>query len=214
MNGNDIQKRLKASGRKQVELADFTGLSPDIINKIIKGKRGIKSHEADKIRAFFRDAGTDEPTVVQRPLKGYVQAGVWMDAFELPPEDQELYPAPIGAKSYRDKAFWLKVRGDSMNLANMPDGALLLCLRLHDYIEVRDVVSGDKVIAHREGPAGVEATVKELEVRPDGSHWLWPRSDNPEHQMPIKMPPVSEWEDGHGEVSVDAVVIGQMSIYL
>lgn len=49
-----MKKRLDETGRSQADLARHLKLAPPIINKIIKGRRLIKSKEADEIRAYFR----------------------------------------------------------------------------------------------------------------------------------------------------------------
>lgn len=202
-------------GSNPSALAKKAGLNHTAVRDILSGKS--KSPRADTLDKLAAALGTSTAkllgertslpsnTRIMR-MVGNVQAGVWQEAFELPYDDQEPVAVPVGGLPMTDRMYLLKVKGDSMNLAQMPEGTMLICLDFHDFLNLRDVQTGDMVIAHREGAAGIEATVKQLEIRKDGSHWLWPRSDNPEHQTPIRVPPASEWEEGHGEVQVRAVV--------
>ncbi|WP_406736939.1 helix-turn-helix domain-containing protein [Thioclava sp. GXIMD4215] len=48
-----IKRHLKGERGEQSRLADAIGVSPDIVSKIISGKRRVKSEEAPKIVAFF-----------------------------------------------------------------------------------------------------------------------------------------------------------------
>lgn len=48
-----IIAQIERTGRSQAALARYLGLEPPQVNKIIKGKRGIKADEADAIRRFF-----------------------------------------------------------------------------------------------------------------------------------------------------------------
>lgn len=51
-----ITEQLAQSGKSQADLARHLGMAAPQVNKIIKGKRGIKSAEADAIRQFFGGA--------------------------------------------------------------------------------------------------------------------------------------------------------------
>jgi phage repressor protein C with HTH and peptisase S24 domain len=70
VDGDWVQKHLEASGRSQAELARYLKLASPIVNKIVKGRRGIKAAEAEQIRAFFRLPPSGEVTTFpQRTLK-------------------------------------------------------------------------------------------------------------------------------------------------
>lgn len=152
------------------------------------------------------------------PVIGYVQAGAWQSALEIPAEDQEHIALPVAGFPLKDRCFVLEVKGNSMNKAAIPEGAYLLCINLHDF--PRDLRSGDRVITHRHNEAGeMEATVKELEIREDGAHWLWPRSDDPAHQAPIQIPPIDEQPQDlpspqADEIYIPAVAVGVFHTFL
>lgn len=64
-----IEDQLAKSGKSQADLARYLGMAPPQVNKIMKGKRGIKSHEADAIRQFFgTPANVTPPTVDVRRI--------------------------------------------------------------------------------------------------------------------------------------------------
>ena len=146
-------------------------------------------------------------------LLGEVQAGRWVEALQLPKSEQLVYGIPMPSAKYANKMFLLRAIGDSMNQANVPDQSLLICVHLDDFTKHwRELRSGDKVVVYRTRKDGLyEATVKELDIRPEGTFWVVPKSDNPEH-MPIKLPPPDQWPDQVGqnhEISVQAVVLGR-----
>lgn len=53
MDAKWLADQLSSTGRLQTELAEYLGLSPPQVNKMVKGKRRILSSEADRIRQFF-----------------------------------------------------------------------------------------------------------------------------------------------------------------
>lgn len=221
-----FKQRMKACKVKQEDLANAIGRDRAVISRVINGTQKMQLTWAKPFAELLGvseanilkhtginipDNDADNENVASLRLCGEVQAGAWQEAVEYSPDDQESYPIYVGDQPGTDKMFLLKARGDSMNMANAPEGTLLICMKLHDFLRYRDPKSGDRVIVHRTDDHGlVEATVKELEIRESGEHWLWPRSNNPEHQQPIKVPAISEWADGHAEVSIHAVVIGYL----
>lgn len=69
MDAKWIVAQLEKSGKSQADLARYLGLAPPQVNKIIKGRREIKSREADAIRQFFNvNAGSHTPIVDVRRL--------------------------------------------------------------------------------------------------------------------------------------------------
>lgn len=88
-----------------------------------------------------------------------------------------------------------------MNLEYRP-GSVVVWV---DFLDFRPPRHGDHVIVYAHSFDGkIEATVKELRI--DGErHWLWPRSDDPEHQAPVNI-------DGPPEsietIEIKGIVIG------
>lgn len=111
---------------------------------------------------------------------GVVEAGVWREAFELPPEEQQTYPCPALPGYENVEVFGLQVKGPSMNKL-YPDGSVVLCVRVPD-VEPR---AGDIVVVSAKRGDLLEATLKELRVDKKGKTSLWPQSTDPKYQKPI-----------------------------
>jgi repressor LexA len=213
---------LKLSERKACLKA---GLHPDAIRSIRRGSQP----KIDKIDALalalgvplavFRDlasrnAGAPPPATSVHdkvPLVGFVQAGYWTAAYELPPEDHEFYsPPPLNAPRGA-KIFALQVRGESMNKI-YPDSSILFIASYPDLGLLPN--TGDKLVCLRRSPTtdDFEATAKQYELGPDGQHVLWPRSNDPDHQQPIVLPnglPLAEWGDIPAG-SADTLILGKV----
>lgn len=162
------------------------------------GYRGIGPDEARQYaRAYhvtpewllFGRGAEPKASPAQRPiyLRGYVQAGHWAPNHEWEFEDtdtwQEIqFPRPPRLAGLA--LFGLEVRGESMNRLYRP-GSILICADIHD---VPEPGNDDPVIVRRWADSGdVELTCKLLRLGPDGSVWLWPHSDRPEHQTPFQI---------------------------
>ena len=163
---------------------------------------------------YFRDVPDAlEPSnadIITLFVRGAVQAGHWTEAMEWPADEWQKIslPRPDGHRSY----FGLRVKGPSMNLV-YPEGTILVCVPFHDYDH--GLEEGDHVIVQRWQAGQVEATVKELRASPDGSIWLWPRSDHPEHQTPILLPKNGRDHaeyDGSDEIRVVAIVVADYRV--
>lgn len=143
-------------------------------------------------------------------VRGAVQAGLWAEAVEWPPDEWQTItlPRPDAHRNH----FGLKVRGPSMNLV-YPEGTFLVCVPYLDYGGT--LQDGDHVIVERWQGDSVEATVKELRQAQDGTIWLWPRSDHPEHQSPIALPRNGDDHpeyDGSSEIRITAIVVADYRI--
>ena len=126
-------------------------------------------------------------------VTGTVRAGVWGHAEQWPQGDDRREEVSVALQfpQYRKDTFLLRAVGESMN-RSFPDGAYLVCVWSHAWD--RAIGDGRIVIAERRHADGYhESTVKRLEIRKDGSHWLWPHSRSDDHQDPIRMPPPHRW---------------------
>jgi SOS-response transcriptional repressor LexA len=113
---------------------------------------------------------------------GYVEAGLFREAVEWDRSRWYSVDVPVPER-FRRVAKALEVRGTSMNLEYRP-GSIVIWV---DYLDFRPPRNEDHVIVYSHNRSGeVEATVKELRVT-DGKRWLWPRSDNPLHQLPVEV---------------------------
>ncbi len=218
MDKEYIIQKLSETGFTQLALAKYMDLDPTIINKIVKGKRGIKAEEADKIRTFFNDILTEDaikahnvqlvsgsPSTV--PLIGNVQAGAYIEAFELEP--MEHLPI-IGELTKYKNTFALRVLGDSMDKV-YPEGTLLICQQLSDM--AADLRDGHRVIVKKRATGDLfEVTVKEYSH--DGHQKvLTPLSHNPKYKKQrISNGNIDLHQAGAPDLEVWAVVIAAYSL--
>ncbi len=143
------------------------------------------------------------------PKVGYVQAGKFNEACQLPENEWETIPYPINDNYKKANIFALGVRGDSMNLVFPPDKTTLICCPLADWLEVNNStdIEGKYIIAYRRTPDGLcEATVKKYTKIDDSTIILVAESTNPEIKPIVLHPDSNEYE-------IAAVVIGDMRIY-
>ena len=82
-----------------------------------------------------------------------------------------------------------------------PEGSIIICVKLMDI--GRQPLDGEYVIVQRVRRDGLtEATVKQYVLK-DGQVYLWPRSQHPDFQQPLKL--TAEGEDE--EVLITAIAI-------
>lgn len=137
---------------------------------------------------------------------GRVQAGDWQEAFEWDEDDRYPVPGIATQEMLLEPKFALEVWGDSMDLV-YPADSVLVCVPLR-FVD-RNPVPGERVIVVRRDKNGlVEATVKEFQMDASGQAWLWPRSSNPEHQLPIAFQ--HDEIDEEDQVVITALVTGSL----
>lgn len=140
---------------------------------------------------------------------GYVQAGKFNEACQLPESEWETIPYPINDNYKKANVFALGVRGDSMNLVFPPEKTTLICCPLADWLEANPEtdIEGKYIIAYRRTPDGLcEATVKKYTKIDDSTIILVAESTNPEIKPIVLHPDSNEYE-------IYAVVIGDMRFY-
>ena len=131
-------------------------------------------------------------TVANIRVIGAVQAGSWRTALEWAEDDQYETPVRIDPKFAGLTPIALEVRGPSMNEV-FPHGTIVICVA---YIELgRGPVHGERVVVQRFRGANVEASIKEYRRDDDGIARLWPLSDHPDHQAPLRLDQSEEGEE-------------------
>lgn len=225
MEENRIKEWRELRGLTMEVLAERMGTTASQVNKLEKGQRELTQswifkaaaalgvHPADILPAS--EPGPDTIPALRVRFIGDVQAGVFREALEWSEEDQFEVDVPVDNRYRRRPVFGLQVRGDSMNKV-FPHGTLVTCVKLMDLGEDFELDSGRYVVVLRRnenGPDEFEATIKQYEVDAHGMAWLWPRSDNPEFQSPIKALDLSngrhdDFPDGNEGVRIWALVIG------
>ena len=82
-----------------------------------------------------------------------------------------------------------------------PNGSVVLCIPIY---AARDIQSSDHVVVERRRKDGmIEATIKEYILDDQEVPWLWPRSNDPNHQTPLPY-----GNDAVDSVEVTALIIG------
>lgn len=195
-----IDQRLKETGIKAVELANAIGLETDKMSKSLNNKRDFKPKELIKILEYFgiyfeeklegsRFSKKSNPdsmyasNVDYIQLMGEVAAGVWK---EVGVDDfgNEKIAMPHDPRYPKGALYALRIRGNSVN-KHAKDGDIAICLDLHH--APRDYLDGDWVVARRTRGSLQETTVKRAKRKRDGSWELWPDSDDPAFQEPLKL---------------------------
>ncbi len=207
LNGEFIKETRQALGMKQAEFAAEIGTSQGRLSKWERDEDKPSAQFTIRILQLAQRASTLRENLVPlggggAPTKPYrivgeVQAGVWMEAVEHEYDDQkEVYITPPPGLENMDLSGF-EVRGSSMN-SIYPDGSIVFVeATISNGVRPR---SGQHVMVNRRNKSGLyEATLKEFVIDNDGSHWLWPRSTDPNHQTPIS------YDDGHSE---DATITG------
>lgn len=185
----ELYKKIKARreelGMSQEELATKLGYkSRSTINKIEMGKNDITQ---SKIKAFaealqttpgylmgYDTASSDgvepyDPIMNKIPVLGYIAAGLPLYA------DEHIEGYTYTELNHGGEYFALRIKGDSMTAANIPDGSLVT-------VRVQPQVENGEIAAVRVNNENV--TVKRFK-KDKNIVQLIPQSYNPEHQIQI-----------------------------
>lgn len=189
---------------ERAELINESGLSKGRISQLLDpsvpfGERAARELER-KLNLPERWLDQYEPSNVEPapevrggvPLISWIQAGEWNEASDpFHPGEAEAWIPSI--KPHSDRAFALRVRGDSMTTSHgktYPEGCIIIVEP-----ERRSPVNGERIVAKLEGSNEVTFKVYKEE---DGRRWLQPL--NPNHE-PIREPfkvlgtVIGKWED-------------------
>lgn len=203
-----IKELRRKLGFSQAEFSKQIGVDQSTLSKYERGEHNPKSEPIQKMADLagmsvgewlgIEPVSNKDVRAKTVRVVGELQAGVWREAIEWDYDDQ--YDAPVLLDSslpgYALKGY--VVRGTSMN-RYYPDGSIVYAAAT--IYNGLTPANGDHVLVSRRNKSGLfEATLKEYVVEPDGSRWLWPRSNDPEHQTPIQFGPDSE------EVTVTGIV--------
>lgn len=201
----------------QEKVADAIGVSVSYLSRLETGDRNISGKLVKRLVSFFGcepgDLFTpDEPNgIVATPIQnvtviGQVEAGSWQEALEWDEARRYLIAVPM-LRSTAKSVFGLEVHGVSMNLEYRP-GDVVVCVPLMEYHD--ELQNGKHVVCQRTCANGlIEATIKEYQKDGNGNVWLWPRSTDPEHQQPIRLPRHSvSAEHSDNETQIIAIVVG------
>lgn len=165
MDLETLKRLMIENGETQAGMARFLGITPDKMNKVLKGKRKLTLEEGNKLAGYFGTTGNQSELPLLLPIVGLVSAGAWRVGFE---EVRGYMPSPDKALS-RD-SFVVIVEGDSMDLVAQSGEGIIIDPRDLDLLPGRYYI-----IRNSEG----ETTFKRYMENPAR---LEPCSSNPEHQ--------------------------------
>lgn len=160
-----VRQRMKERGISQEDLAAELRIHPTAVSKMLKGKRGVKAHEAAIISELLEIKNVGYSPTRELPVIGRVSAGDWRDAIE---QSEERMACPDDCIA--QDAFIVEVDGDSMDKI-VPHGGRIVV----DPSDL-DLVEGKSYIIRNESG---ETTFKTYMANPAR---LEPCSNNPEHK--------------------------------
>lgn len=201
-----VIENLDKPGMSQTGLAKALGLHPSAINKVVSGKRQLKSHEVAGAASYFGEdapGGSDLVPVTSGltvgRVAGTLEAGAFREVDEFDQSEPIEIILPRDEKFPNARQLVFDVAGDSMNdLRPRPifPGDRLVCLAYEDVGHEVELRSGMVVVVQRERDGGHfrEWSVKQLELFHDRAEFH-PRSSNSKHK-PIIVRPDADADDG------------------
>jgi transcriptional regulator with XRE-family HTH domain len=207
----ELRKKLNM---KQGPFGRLLGVDQSTVSKWESGRQVPEGPSLIKLaemammspRDFLGEGEIKVATTINVSVIGAVQGGHWEESTMWPESKQYQVSVSYEPEYKNATRFALEVRGPSMN-QEYPDGSILDCVSIHDL--PGPIKSGDHVIVQRTRADGLrESTCKEYFIEKDGSAWLWPRSKDPHHQLPISYEPDSDPQNGVESVEITALVVG------
>lgn len=207
--GEKVKMYREALGLSQPELAAKIGVKQATISQLENGvNKGSKHLPRIAAELGVTVAALDESlpatiitaALVGLPIRGEVRAGAWLEIDDQPEALGRIPMAPdIRYKLQRQYA--LRVVGTSMNKVAKPGVFVVVADWSDNGAELQD---GDLVVVRRERDHTYEVTLKRAKM--GRKAWeLWPESDDPKHQEPLKL----EHDNPEWTVSVIGKVIGK-----
>lgn len=206
--GDRLRSAREAAGYETAKsAAEAMGTSVATYIQHENGTRGFPAARADRYARFFRTtpewllygrgetphhaSSLPEMRAVNRqvPVLGVVQAGAWAEAIEDSWGASEVVPVVL-AGFEGAQLFALRIRGPSMDMY-YPDGTMVIVCPAAE-IGVRE---GDHVVVRRRRGGLAETTIKEV-VKEKGGIALWPRSNDPAFQEPIRLQTARDADEG------------------
>jgi SOS-response transcriptional repressor LexA len=190
--GSQMKKILANLKIDQYYAAEKLGVSQPRLNQWLNGRR---EPDAENIQNFCKIFGTtpnalfeDEQstiTAVKQIFRiGFVEAGAWTEASQLPRDEWLPVNYPINDNLRKRNIFALGVRGNSMNKIFPPERTTLICLDIADYCDMvpDGIQNGDFIVAQRVSNDGkYEATVKKYNRLDDNTVVLEAMSTDPRY---------------------------------
>lgn len=134
-------------------------------------------------------------------VAGNLEAGAFRDAVEWDRSRWYAVDVPVPVR-FRGLAKALEVRGSSMNM-DYPEGSVAVWVDFLDFRPPRH--EDDVVVFSYRCDDQIEATLKQLRIDENGKRWLWPRSHDPLHQVPVE---IDNPGDNIATIEIKGIVIG------
>lgn len=191
---NYIKLYRERKGLTRSQLSKLINRAPGHFAKVEDGEQQItpiwanaiaKHLEVSPEKLIYGEQGAQEKALFTDEAAKYcgvVQAGLWheINSFNednISLEDENLNIMPRVRGEYEEfEQHYFKIKGDSMNLAGMPNGAEIICVKFIDLM--REPQDGEFVIVQRREFDKYEITVKQYEKTAKGCI-LHPYSNNP-----------------------------------
>lgn len=182
-----LRKMRQDLGLTLEKASEKLDISVSQLSRLERGESEITVNQLERFAALYNPTG---PALIptSAPLqtaivKGAVQAGAWAQSLEWPPDEWYSVSIPKHPLYGRFPAHGLEVRGPSMDRL-YPAGSVVIVVGFLDL--ERQPESDENVIVRRRDRHGLyESTVKTFRPDTAGRPWLWPQSNDPEHQTPI-----------------------------
>lgn len=225
--GKRLKRFRKFRGWNQHDLSGRLGISQSNLSRLESDKQDLSASLLRKIvdldEEWFGDLAGAAPKLpfgtIMVPVVARVAAGTWRPIGDTVVGED---PIPVyGLQNQFLNPQAVIVEGRSMDRVFRP-GTRLITVSPHDFLKAGYRIASDLyIVAQQVNDEGqYETTVKQLEIQPDGAHWLWPRSTDPNHQQPIKIPASKDWPDPPfdleqvpvGEVRIASIVVMEQQI--
>lgn len=194
-----VEARLADLERTPTEAARRGGLEVDFIRDILRNrKRSVQGSNLEKLARALdwqpedlidrARAAVHKPNAKSSPIyiQGEVAAGAFIDVEteQREPTEDDISPFPPDPRFPSDAQFDLVVRGTSLNRFAR-DGQRIRCVKLEAY--GRPIEHDEMVIVDRMRGSLRERTAKRFRQAAKDAVELWPDSDDPRWQEPIRI---------------------------
>jgi len=169
----DLKARLRTSGKSQVALAQYLGITKDSVGRLVNGQRKAEAEELQRALAFLDgEIAPAAPAFQQINVYGYAAAGG--DDRIMIADDRVLDRIEVPMGLARGEIFGIRVAGDSME-PRLYSGEIVIVSR-----DLRPSRMGDCVVELRDGTA----LVKQYRGERDGVLFL--HQYNPDQEVKIE----------------------------
>ena len=208
-----LTENLKRPGKSQSGLARHLGIAPESVNRVVHGKRMLKTHELAGAATYFGEEPPQANEGVHLVSTGFttgmvvgrVEAGSFREVSDLDQREPLRMQVPEDSRFPNARVLIFEASGDSMNaLQRQPilEGSLLVCVSYEDIAHEYPLRTGMVVVVERTRDGGHlrEWSVKQVELGEDRVEFH-PHSTNPRHE------PIVIDRDPHADTGTNVQII-------